>query len=77
MHVIQWNGIDIPAELRELPPGMYVIERVDEGVVATKTSDNISTSHVLDSLQSKLGRAIELADLDIDITVTRAANTVE
>ena len=77
MHVIQWNGVDVPAELRELPPGMYVIERVDEGVVATKTSDNVSTGHVLDSLQSKLGRAIELADLDIDITVTRAANTVE
>ena len=77
MHVIQWNGSDVPAELRELPPGMYVIERVDEGVVATRTSDNISTGHVLESLQSKLGRPIEVGDL-VDVeTVTRAPNSVE
>ena len=77
MHVIQWNGVDVPAELRELPPGMYVVERVDEGVVSTKTSDNVSTGHVMDSLQSKLGRPIELADL-VDVeTVTRLANSVE
>ena len=28
--VVTWNGKDIPAELRELPAGRYVVEAVDE-----------------------------------------------
>ena len=27
--VVDWNGRDIPEELRSLPPGRYVLERVD------------------------------------------------
>jgi hypothetical protein len=30
--VVEWNGQDIPAELRSLPAGRYVIAPVDESV---------------------------------------------
>ncbi|HUH04011.1 MAG TPA: hypothetical protein VML75_18570 [Kofleriaceae bacterium] len=29
VRVLHWNGTDIPEELRELPPGDYVLERLD------------------------------------------------
>ena len=28
--VVTWNGKDVPAELRELPAGRYVVEAVDD-----------------------------------------------
>jgi hypothetical protein len=28
--VIDWDGTDIPAGLRDLPPGRYVVEPVDQ-----------------------------------------------
>ena len=28
--VVNWNGVDVPEELRELPEGRYVIVAVDE-----------------------------------------------
>ena len=27
--VLKWNGHDLPDELRELPPGRYVVESLD------------------------------------------------
>jgi hypothetical protein len=35
--VLNWNGKDLPAELRELPAGRYVVEAVD--AVAPSLSD--------------------------------------
>jgi hypothetical protein len=29
VHVVRWNGKDLPDELRQLPPGDYVLEPVD------------------------------------------------
>jgi hypothetical protein len=29
VRVLKWNGRDVPEELRELPPGEYVVESVD------------------------------------------------
>jgi len=28
--ILTWNGKDVPAELRDLPAGRYVVEAVDE-----------------------------------------------
>ena len=28
--VVDWNGKDVPSELRELPAGRYIVEAVDE-----------------------------------------------
>jgi hypothetical protein len=30
VRVVIWNGKDVPAELRELPAGRYVVEAVDD-----------------------------------------------
>jgi hypothetical protein len=27
--LMTWNGTDLPAEFRDLPPGLYVVEPVD------------------------------------------------
>jgi hypothetical protein len=29
VRVLHWNGKDVPEELRELPPGEYVVEPLD------------------------------------------------
>ena len=31
VRVFRWNGKDLPEELRNLPPGEYVLEPVDQG----------------------------------------------
>ena len=30
MEAIDWNGIDLPKELRELPPGKYIVMEADD-----------------------------------------------
>ena len=30
--VVEWNGQDVPEQLRRLPPGRYVLASVDESV---------------------------------------------
>ncbi|MBI3911796.1 MAG: hypothetical protein HY320_12810 [Armatimonadetes bacterium] len=37
--VIEWNGQEIPAGLRDLPPGRYLIEPLDEYLVPTSEED--------------------------------------
>jgi hypothetical protein len=32
--ILTWNGKDVPAELRDLPAGRYLVEAVDEEVPA-------------------------------------------
>ncbi len=32
VRVLRWNGKDLPEELRNLPPGEYVLEPVDQEV---------------------------------------------
>jgi hypothetical protein len=32
VRVLNWNGKDLPPELKELPAGEYVIERVDHAL---------------------------------------------
>jgi len=28
--IVRWNGADLPAELRELPAGRYIVEPIDD-----------------------------------------------
>ena len=37
--VVTWNGKDVPAELRELPAGRYVVEAVDDEAPALSPDD--------------------------------------
>ena len=28
--IVRWNGTDLPAELRDLPAGRYIVESIDD-----------------------------------------------
>ena len=58
--VIHWDGSRIPEELRELPPGRYAVEPVDNLSPLTEDEEaGILTG--LDQLDA--GRGISLADV--------------
>ena len=56
--VVDWNGKDLPDELRALPPGRYVLERVDEPTELTADEEEgIRTA--LRSLEAGRGRSLD------------------
>ena len=58
--VIQWDGTHIPEGLRDLPPGRYAIERVDD-VPSLTAEEEVGILAALDELDA--GRGIPLADV--------------
>ena len=38
--VFKWNGRDVPDELKELPPGRYVVESVDRAPELTPEQED-------------------------------------
>jgi hypothetical protein len=52
--VLTWNGKDLPAELRELPAGRYLLEPVDEAIALTVDEDE-GLRQALDSLRAGKG----------------------
>ena len=58
--VIQWDGTHIPEELRDLPPGRYAIEPVDD-VPSLTAEEEVGILAALDELDA--GRGIPLADV--------------
>jgi len=67
--VVNWNGKHIPPELRELPPGRYVIESVDlvpeltvedeqgleAGLASLRRGDGISAEQVHAEMRALIG----------------------
>jgi hypothetical protein len=45
--VLEWNGRDVPEELRSLPAGRYVVESVDE--IPTLTDEEEGLAAALDA----------------------------
>jgi len=56
--VLTWNGKDLPAELRELPAGRYVVEAVDDAPALTEEEDE-GLRQALASLHAGKGRSLE------------------
>jgi hypothetical protein len=54
--VLTWNGKDLPAELRELPAGRYLLEAVDEVPPLTEEEDE-GLRQALASLRAGKGRS--------------------
>jgi hypothetical protein len=50
--IINWNGADVPEELRDLPAGKYVVQRADEALTADEEEGLLTA---LDSLRSGKG----------------------
>jgi hypothetical protein len=56
--VLNWNGKDLPAELRELPAGRYFVEAVDDVPELTADEDD-GIRQALASLRAGKGRSVE------------------
>ncbi len=56
--IIDWNGADIPAELRSLPAGKYVIQRADDALTPDEEQALITA---LESLRAGNGVPHDLA----------------
>ncbi len=57
--IIEWDGRQMPEQLRGLPPGRYVVEPLDEVNLTADEEAGIATA--LDALDA--GRGISLADV--------------
>jgi hypothetical protein len=55
--VVTWNGKDVPAELRELPAGRYVVEAVDDDAPALSPDEEAGIEAALQSYRQ--GRVVD------------------
>ena len=55
--VVTWNGKDVPAELRDLPAGRYIVEAVEEAAPALSPEDEAGIEAALDSYRQ--GRVVD------------------
>lgn len=55
--VVTWNGKDVPAELRELPAGRYVVEAVDDEAPALSPDEEAGVEAALESYRQ--GRVVD------------------
>jgi hypothetical protein len=58
--VIEWDGSEVPRELRELPPGRYLLEPLDDLLVLTPEED-AGIREAMDDLDA--GNGIPLEDV--------------
>jgi len=54
---LNWNGKDLPAELRELPAGRCVVELVDDDAPVLSADDEAGIEEALASYRQ--GRAVD------------------
>jgi hypothetical protein len=55
--VVTWNGKDVPAELRELPAGRYVVEAIDDNAPALSPDEEAGIEAALESYRQ--GRVVD------------------
>lgn len=55
--VVIWNGKDVPAELRELPAGRYVVEAINDEAPALSPDEEAGIEAALESYRQ--GRIID------------------
>jgi hypothetical protein len=68
--VLKWNGRDLPDELRELPPGRYVVESVDAAPDLTPEQER-DLATAIDEADAGLGVSLEAARARIESTLKR------
>jgi hypothetical protein len=68
--VLNWNGKDVPEELRELPAGRYVLESADV-VPELNDEQEDGLRQALGSLRTGKGRTIEQVRETIDAVLRR------
>jgi hypothetical protein len=55
--VVTWNGKDVPAELRELPAGRYVVEPIDDDAPVLSPEEEAGIEAALESFRQ--GRVVD------------------
>jgi hypothetical protein len=55
--LVNWNGKDLPTELRELPAGRYVVEPVDEEAPGLSPDEEAGIEAALESYRQ--GRVVD------------------
>ena len=55
--VVTWNGKDVPAELRELPAGRYMVEALDDEAPALSPDEESGIEAALESYRQ--GRVVD------------------
>jgi hypothetical protein len=70
--ILTWNGKDVPAELRDLPAGRYVVEAVDEEAPALSPEEEAGIEAAVESYRQgrvvDAKRAREIIDADLAVT---------
>ena len=56
--VVEWDGKNVPDQMRSLPPGRYVLESVDETIGLTPEEEE-GIRQALSSLEAGQGRSID------------------
>jgi len=55
--IIEWNGSEIPQGMRDLPPGRYVVEALDEPITLTPEQEG-GLMRAMDDLDAGRGRPL-------------------
>jgi hypothetical protein len=55
--IVTWNGKDVPAELRDLPAGRYVIEPLDDRAPVLSPDEEAGLEAALESYRQ--GRVVD------------------
>ena len=69
-HKLHWNGKDLPDALRDLPPGDYVLESVDE-LPSMSLEQELGIDAAIDSLDAGKGRTLEQVQQTIGAILRR------
>ncbi len=70
VRVLHWNGKDLPAELRDLPAGRYVVESLDEAPQLDEDEEE-GLRQALAFLRACKGRSIDQVRQTIDAALER------
>lgn len=57
-HVVDWDGEHVPAEMRSLPPGRYLVEPLDEAVALTPEEEE-GIRKAMASFEEGRGRSLD------------------
>jgi hypothetical protein len=55
--IVSWNGKDVPAELRELPAGRYLVEAVEDDAPRLTSDEEAGIDAALESYRQ--GRVVD------------------
>jgi hypothetical protein len=69
-HKIHWNGKDLPDALRDLPPGDYVLESVDDPPALSLDQD-LGIEAAIGSLDAGKARTLEQVQQTIGAILRR------